>query len=531
MLLSPKPPSRLAAPAILLAAVLVLPATLFAAARSPDAASGYGALRHSPGASWSRGLSRGALTPPATNTPGVNGIWSHFPPPNLDETASAFDRTRNRLLLFGGRDGDVITNDLWALSLDGTHAWSHLATGGARPPARHAHNLVYDPVHDLLWLYGGSDESNAVLGDVWTLALGVLPLTWTQASPVGPAPPARAYATTVLDTLNDRIVLYGGAETMNPDGPPADMLSDVWTMPLAGPFNWTQVSPSGTPPSPRGGSQVVWDGAAQRLVVFGGFDGAMINDLWALSLSGSPAWSTLSASGGPPAGRAVGAAAWDPAGARMMVFAGVGGNGEIMFTDLWQLSLGGSPAWTQLTPPGPWPSHRQMPSGVYDSNNNALVIYGGRDTSGRAVCDLAWSFSLGGTPQWTQLGGSTMGNRENAGGIFDPSRSRLVIYGGHAYPSQYYGDVWTCDLGTTHQWSQLSPAGGDPGPRQGHSVIYDPVRDRMVMFGGSDDNDTPKNDVWALSLSGTPTWTQLSTSGGPPDARSGQAGVYDSRRD
>ena len=47
----------------------------------------------------------------------------------------------------------------------------------------------------------------------------------------------------------------------------------------------------------------------------------------------------------------------------------------------------------------------------------------------------------------------------------------------------------------------------------GHSAIYDPVRDRMVVFGGSAVRASNFNDVWALSLAGTPAWTQLTPIG------------------
>jgi hypothetical protein len=44
-----------------------------------------------------------------------------------------------------------------------------------------------------------------------------------------------------------------------------------------------------------------------------------------------------------------------------------------------------------------------------------------------------------------------------------------------------------------------------------HSAIYDPVRDRMVVFGGFDGLGNLHNDVWVLSLAGAPTWSLLST--------------------
>jgi len=42
----------------------------------------------------------------------------------------------------------------------------------------------------------------------------------------------------------------------------------------------------------------------------------------------------------------------------------------------------------------------------------------------------------------------------------------------------------------------LSPTGTPPSARYDHTAIYDPLRDRMVVFGGFD--ETRLNDVWEL---------------------------------
>src|SRR5438046_1399889 len=52
-----------------------------------------------------------------------------------------------------------------------------------------------------------------------------------------------------------------------------------------------------------------------------------------------------------------------------------------------------------------------------------------------------------------------------------------------------------------------------PVRRIGPSAIYDPVRRRLVLFGGND--GALHNDVWVLPLDGLPVWTQLQTNGSP----------------
>src|SRR5206468_1114176 len=69
-------------------------------------------------------------------------------------------------------------------------------------------------------------------------------------------------------------------------------------------------------------------------------------------------------------------------------------------------------------------------------------------------------------------------------------------------------------------WPQLFPDGASPGPRYSHAAIYDPVRDRMIVFGGFNASTfQDDNQVWSLSLSGTPTWTQLHPEGPAPSPR------------
>ena len=94
----------------------------------------------------------------------------------------------------------------------------------------------------------------------------------------------------------------------------------------------------------------------------------------------------------------------------------------------------------------------------------------------------SWAASDG---NWTQLApsGTLPVTRCAHSVIFDPVRDRLVMFGGVNFTSDF-NDVWTVSLGENPNWTQLAPSGTPPSPRQGHSAIYDPVRDRMIVFGG-----------------------------------------------
>jgi hypothetical protein len=467
---------------------------------------------------------------------GITGSWLRLPPPAFAEGGVAYDASRQRLLVFGGNDDEICTNDLWQLSLSGTPTWTRLSVGGAAPTPRSGHNLFYDSIRDRLLLFGGHDDASNTLNDIWQIQLGSLPLTWQQGSPPGPLPPTRAYASAVYDSVDDRIIFFGGAHTVNSSGPPSDFLNDVWEIPLDVSPAWNELTPAGVPPSERAGGTVIYDSQRGRMVLFGGYDGATSNDAFELTLGGSPQWNAIVTTGGPPPGRAVAATLYDAPNDRMVIYGGVGGDGDAAIHDTWSLAFA-SGAWTALSPGGTEPTPRDFPLGAYDKANRRLLMYGARDTSGGMVPDVACALSLDGPMQWASLAPSAPA-RERASGVYDHVNNRLVVFGG-ADASGARADVWELAL-ASGRWSQWTVAGTPPSARGGQSTIYDPVRNRMVIFGG-DDGVIYSGEIWALSLGGSPSWTHLipvsppgseSPTGLPtPMPRSGHSAIYDSRRD
>ena len=485
---------------------------------------------------WQRQFMRGLAGHPAapanpTRTTGVDGAWSELPPPALQEVPAVYDPVRASMLIFGGRSSNgVATNDVWELSLSASPTWSLLPTVGTPPAPRSAHVMLYDSRRERMLVFGGAD-SLMTFNDCWALELTEVPPEWGQGLPTGTPPSRRAYCQAVYDSLNDRAVIFGGADSVPQDGAPLGMRGDVWLLPFSGgPFAWTGITPAGTPPSPRAGGAVIYDRARQRMVLFGGFDGgAVLNDGFTLSLGGSPAWAPLGASGGPPPARAVPGAIYEAPRDRMVIFAGY--TGAESLNDVWALDLAG-PAWVQLSPTGGPPSTRQFPAAVYDAPRDRMVVSGGNNNTSGGMEDPLWSLSLGSSVAWTDLGGRRAPGRSSAAAVVDPVRRVMWIHGGMGGDAgpMTLADLWALPLGTLTGWSQPATTGTPLGRRFGHSAVYDAHRDRLLFFGGND-STVLHNDVWALALSGTPAWSQLSPSGPPPSARQSHSAVYDAVND
>ena len=120
----------------------------------------------------------------------------------------AFDSARGVTLMFGGFDG-TWRNDLWEWN---GSAWTQLCTTApcntSLPPRRAGMVLAYDAARQETLLYGGYDStgSDVFLGDTWTWN----GTSWTQHTPPT-APSARVSAAAAYDPVTQLVYLFGGA--------------------------------------------------------------------------------------------------------------------------------------------------------------------------------------------------------------------------------------------------------------------------------------------------------------------------------
>src|SRR5439155_5814466 len=125
-----------------------------------------------------------------------------------------------------------------------------------------------------------------------------------------------------------------------------------------------------------------------------------LSDVWVLShangLGGTPTWTKLLPSGGPPSGVYGSSAAYDPANNIMTVFAGINRANTAATNGVWTLShangVGGSPQWTNIVTNGAAgsPAKHESPTAVYDVANNRMIIFGGGALPGTASFNDVW---------------------------------------------------------------------------------------------------------------------------------------------
>ena len=461
--------------------------------------------------------------------------------------------------MFGGtgEDSYVYLNDLWSIPLSGGPKWIEIAPEGPTPAPRINFAMVYDSRRHRLILYGGritpgpTGTPSIVSGDTWTLSLAA-GSKWTQVdSPTGPSPGPRTAHEAVYDSVRDQLIVVGGenesggrafdvwaldlsgaggwsmltswAGEFISDGVVLDTARqrlvaidrkfsgshDLWELDLERPQRWTRL-PNYSPMPARSDFTISYDPIGDRAVLVGGFyrnGGGGANAVWQHSFRDS-AWSEITA-GSEPGRHNLGSSAYDPLRHRIILSGGTWENHAV-----WAFSLAAGGGWGELISDSQ-PRMRFGHVGIYDPVGEKLVIFGGWPGPFSDV----WALSLGDDPQWTSL--STVGAPEisvtDITGVLDTRRHRLLVY------AENPRRVWALDLGPPNNWSMIEPVNTPPDDRVGdHVGIYDPVRDRLIVFG---------HETWALNLSGAVTWAKLETRGETPPRLWNAAAIYDPMRD
>jgi hypothetical protein len=254
-------------------------------------------------------------------------------------------------------------------------------------------------------------------------------------------------------------------------------------------------------PGPRSLMVFLPDPTKNSLLVYGGIapGGIAFNDIWRFE---NGQWSTVQTTGGP-------AACGYPAGVldtdrKKLVIVCSGSETFEYANETWTLMTGD----LKDRPPG-----RQFSSMAYDPIAKKTFLFGGFDGTNYLRDMYSWNGTV-----WAKASRKNPWptTRMLSAMFYDPITHKTMVYGGIGRVDKdsrivRYGDMWSFD-GTS--FTELKPATLPPA-RYGAQTAWDPVREKIVMFGGKDENEVYLNEFWEWD--GT-TWTKVNTTS-TPDAR------------
>lgn len=448
-------------------------------------------------------------------------------PLDLERAVIAFDGARGRVVVAGGTSS-VTGSAFGTWEVDPTTCVWTVRTSVALPPSRVDAQAVWDSARSVVVMYGGSPPAGgAPLRDTWEWdgAAG----TWTQRS-IGVAPDARSLAGMAFDAGRQRVVLFGGLVGQVQGG---TYLADTWEYDGA---TWSSKATTG--PSARMGGALAFDAERAKVVLFGGSgaDGAALADLWDWD---GVTWKQR-ALGAAPFARSGASGGWIPQRGLAVIFGGVRGDGERAYlqeTWVWKGGEWTTPStarandapsqlgqFSELTP-SPRAGHA-FAVGIENGPGQSGVglLFGGESDVGLLSDTWTWNDQ---TFAWTPVTSSTTPvARSGHAMVALPGRGYL-LFGGTGSNKSALGDtyVWTQANG----WATQAQFGATPPARTMIAMATDPVRRKVVLFGGRGASGSLQ-DTWEYDIDGTSGWRQRTASFNPP-ARFGHAMFYDSARD
>jgi len=328
------------------------------------------------------------------------------------------------------------------------------ATPTGSPSSRYAPVMAYQVASERLILFSGESHMN----DTWSYDPNVN--QWTNLDATGPPPPGYMGAPAMAyDNRADRVVLFG-VDWPSPN--------ETWAF-NPGANVWTNLWPPGSP-SARHDAGIAYDNLADRILIFGGGDIApqhpysSSNDTWSYSYV-SNTWTHLHPAKSPD--RRLGSAmVYDSAADRVILFGGCANGIDftcIPMNDTWIYHYA-SNEWTRVTPPAA-PSPRSFAAAAYDSRDDGVILFGGADV--QSVLNDTWTYSFF-ENRWTKRTPAPSPPARRLGAMgYDPVRNQAILFGGSlatGFTFMPTNDTWTYTL-------SASAASGAPTGQLGLATV------------------------------------------------------------
>jgi hypothetical protein len=173
--------------------------------------------------------------------------------------------------------------------------------------------------------------------------------------------------------------------------------------------------------------------------------------------------------------------------------------------------------WTLIKTLGPiQPSPRRAHSTIMYKGN--LVIFGGKDGSTLQTLNDLWV--LKDAKEWVHLSHITFPGPARKGHSSTLVNDEMVIFGGRAGDTEYFGDVYVLDMSSSSsdfsswKWRSIKTSNSNfiPVARNHHVAAAWPGKREMIIYSGRAGHDIkmypPLNDVWVLNLE-TGMWREI----------------------
>ena len=171
------------------------------------------------------------------------------------------------------------------------------------------------------------------------------------------------------------------------------------------------------------------------------------------------------------------------------------------------------------------PSARYGSAMVYDPVLQKEIFFGGgyQDASGYELFNDMWLFdSIGNL--WTEINPTVKPSpRSGHSMVYDPVNQKTILFGGWVDTIGLMSDTWIFDS-QTNQWTEVFPV-NQPSNRQSFSMYYDSDAQRVLLFGGYREVGGHLDDIWEYNYTDN-SWTELSPLSSP-SGRYGSRMVYD----
>lgn len=428
---------------------------------------------------------------------------------------SGYDPIRKRTVVFGGLRTDRTTNELY---LWNGATWTAVPPQATWPRDRGVTSMAWSESRKGIVVHGGITVVNSTIGAAQDTFL------WdgSKFRQLGVTQPEVPYAGSAIavDPATDEIVLFGGYTGATIDvgkrtDTPFHLVGDRWEpLPIA----------AGSPtPTGRANHIFVYDEAGKRFLMVGGVADAkgllfaiagfgaappLLDDAWELkgpNAAGAYTWRKLPFTS---PGLVAVAGAYDP-NLGGVLFAGGFRSNNVVSSDMY-LIKGDT---LEQRKPSDVPTSAVAMAGTYSAKAGGVLIFGGRDASGAGSVYSDKVFLWDGT----RLGeipvtGTKPPNRLEAGFVTLDDGTAL-LHGGFNDQFQPIGDTWKFDP-VAKTWTKLA----DGPVRSRHGFAWDPVRKVALLFGGESTGGTYEGDTWEYDPAKN-QWTKRPTTVAPTPRR------------